>query len=375
MLHLMLPIGALSLDVPRQCSVLSRRRLLQLPPLAVAAWPLATAAVTTDPLFQRLRNRYILLRPGETTFEAAGIVDSNPINKQSTERGLTARGRQQVGSTVDALKQLGVSYPIVFYDNGARASQTADIVAAGLTVPRARMEPEFRWLEARGLGELDGAALPEVRPRVLALDSLDMDARPETSDDGTPADSVNDVFSRMRNTIGETPRHRPGGRAKKRRARTTPRPLNLVRVASPRPRPPADDDDAAAARRRRRAPSQTNAYASRRVATAKIENSYSGEDAVIVAGDGTVLSVFAAASCGADLREHARFELPPGDFFDLPQLTREYQEGTFRPRPIAPASAEGIAAGRAALQEFGQALFSETAAGSWVLGCQDPPCR
>ena len=50
---------------------------------------------------------------------------------------------------------------------------------------------------------------------------------------------------------------------------------------------------------------------------AKIENSYSGGDFVIVAGDATVLSVFAAAACKCELTEHAQFTLRPGEFFDV----------------------------------------------------------
>ena len=76
------------------------------------------------PLFGRLRNRYVLFRPGATAFEAAAIVDSNPINKGSYERGLTAKGKAQVLRSVDALKLL-VPSPTIFYDNGARATQTA----------------------------------------------------------------------------------------------------------------------------------------------------------------------------------------------------------------------------------------------------------
>ena len=47
---------------------------------------------------------------------------------------------------------------------------------------------------------------------------------------------------------------------------------------------------------------------------AAVESSYAGEDFIIVGGDWTVLSVFAAAACGVDLREHGRFELRPGEW-------------------------------------------------------------
>lgn len=134
---------------------LCRRALLRLMPLAAVPWrppaatasdaaataseaapaavPALTAVQTIDPLLDRLRNRYILLRPGETTFEAAGIVDSNPINKQSSERGLTERGRAQVRRSAAALLAAGVDSPIIFHDSGARASQTADEVAGMLS--------------------------------------------------------------------------------------------------------------------------------------------------------------------------------------------------------------------------------------------------
>ena len=271
-------------------------------PQASLAEPPPRLEAAVDPLFGRLRNRYILFRPGETIFEAADMVDSNPINKGVRERGLTNEGRQQVLRSVEALRNLGVDSPTIWYDNGARATQTADIIGRELSVPRARMEPEFRWLEARGLGALDGTPLREASVRVRALDALDIDNRPDETNDATPSDSVNDVFSRMRNTV------------------------------------------------------------------LKIENSYSGGDFVIVPGDYTVLSVFAAAACGVDLREHGRFELRPGEFYDLRELTRDVRAGRFEPMQQRVLTEREVAQGREAIREIGPKIFSETEAGSWVLG-------
>lgn len=231
------------------------------------------------------------------------MVDSNPINKGNTERGLTDRGREQVSQAVERLKKLGVNSPRVFYDNGVRASQTADIIARELEVPRRDVEPEFRWLEARGLGELDGTDLAKATATLRALDKVDIDNEPEPTDDGTPADSVNEVYSRLGNTI------------------------------------------------------------------AKIENTYGAGDFIIVGGDGDVLSILAAAACGVDLREHGRFALAPGDFWDLRELVREYRAGSFAgPEPTAvpawlPSEAEAKA-GREVLADIGSKLFSDTAAGS-----------
>ena len=160
---------------------LTRRLLLS----GLALWAPATAPLpassscapgscVTDPRFSRLRNRYILFRPGECVFEAADIVDSNPINKQSEERGLTSKGREQVRHSVKALK--------------------ARCAAAGLMIPRKDVEPEFRWLEARGLGALEGGSLQEACAILRKLDAEDIDNAAEPTDDGTPSDSVNEVF-------------------------------------------------------------------------------------------------------------------------------------------------------------------------------------
>lgn len=69
-----------------------------------------------------------------------------------------------------------------------------------------------------------------------------------------------------------------------------------------------------------------------------------------------------------DLREHARFELRPGDFFDLDQLVRNYRAGNFREAEQVVPSEDDLAKGQEALREIGPKIFADTAAGSWVLG-------
>lgn len=100
----------------------------------------------------------------------------------------------------------------------------------------------------------------------------------------------------------------------------------------------------------------------------KIENTYGGSDFVIIGGDATVLSVFAAAACSVDLREHGQFELPAGEYYDLRELVSECAAGSFRGREIPQLSAREVSDGRDVLRDIGPNLFSETAAGSWVLG-------
>ena len=226
-------------------------------------------------------------------------MDSNPINKGIAERGLTDRGRAG-GEVGPGAQGAQVSTPIVFYDNGIRL-RDGDIISSVLSVPH-KMEPEFRWLEARGLGALDGTNYRKTLERVRALDALDIDNTVEPSDDGTPSDSVNEVFGRMRNTIS------------------------------------------------------------------KIETTYGAGDTMIIGGDATVLSILAAAACNVDLREHARFWLPPGAFWDLREVQRDWRSGTFQEMALDEPSAEDVRRGQQALRDIGPRLFSETEAGSWVLG-------
>ena len=79
-------------------------------------------------------------------------------------------------------------------------------------------------------------------------------------------------------------------------------------------------------------------------------------------------SVLAAAACGVDLREHSRFELRPGEFYDLAELVRDVDSGRFQAAEPQWYSEEEILRGRAALRELGPRIFAETEAGSWVLG-------
>ena len=93
-----------------------------------------------------------------------------------------------------------------------------------------------------------------------------------------------------------------------------------------------------------------------------------GGDFIIVGGDAAVLSIFAAAACAVDLREHGRFELRPGAFYDLRELVQSWREGRFVAMEPETPSEEDVARGRAALRDLGPRVFSETEAGSWVLG-------
>ncbi|OMP10329.1 Histidine phosphatase superfamily, clade-1 [Corchorus olitorius] len=159
--------------------VASGRGLLQMPP-------------------PRLTNRYFLVRAGESEFESFGIINTNPVAKTSVDSGLSERGKKQTVRAALDLKTLEACerncwiWPSITQ----RAYQAAEIIAAVNGVSRSYIVPEYSFLDARGLGAYEGKKLEAVS-EVYESDSISSTIRPPPIDDGTPNESVSDVFVRV----------------------------------------------------------------------------------------------------------------------------------------------------------------------------------
>ncbi|KAG8378927.1 hypothetical protein BUALT_Bualt07G0035500 [Buddleja alternifolia] len=146
----------------------------------------------------RLSNRYYLVRAGESEYESLGIINTNPVAKTSVDNGLSERGKKQTVRAAFELKSMGAC------DNNCwiwpsitqRAYQAAEIIAAVNEVNRSHIVPEYSFLDARGLGAYEGKKLDSVS-EIYALDSLSPNTKPPPIDDGTPNESVQDVFVRV----------------------------------------------------------------------------------------------------------------------------------------------------------------------------------
>ncbi|GAV87206.1 His_Phos_1 domain-containing protein [Cephalotus follicularis] len=160
-------------------SIANARGLLQMPPL-------------------RLSNRYFLVRAGESEYESLGIINTNPVTKTSVDSGLSDRGKKQAVRAAYELKAMGAC------DDGCwiwpsitqRAYQAAEIIAAVSGISRSYIVPEYSFLDARGLGAYEGKNLESVS-EVYASDSISQRIKPPPTDDGTPNESVADVFVRV----------------------------------------------------------------------------------------------------------------------------------------------------------------------------------
>ncbi|KAL6845363.1 hypothetical protein ACP4OV_024858 [Aristida adscensionis] len=181
---------------------LRRRDLLLLP--AALALPLARPAAPASArgLFRmpppRLANRYFLVRAGESVYEGQGLLRTNPVAKTSVDSGLSPAGLRQAARAALELKRLGACEDDcwIWPSITQRAYQAAEIIAAANGINRSHIVPEYSFLDARGLGAFEGQSL-DALPEVYASDNISPDMKPPPISDGTPNESVADVFVRV----------------------------------------------------------------------------------------------------------------------------------------------------------------------------------
>ncbi|PXF48094.1 hypothetical protein BWQ96_02046 [Gracilariopsis chorda] len=188
-----------------KCSAsVSRRHFLSASVAATAAllMPSKSEAISglhIFPLKDSLTNAYFLMRACETNSDASKIVNSNPAYKLSLEQhSLTRKGVDQAIRVSEALQKEGLSSDAWLWPSVTISSfQTAEILASKLRIRREQIVPEYSFLDARGVGALNGGTTSEVRRIVIDNDRTDSDWRPRSGEDGTPNDSTNDVFVRV----------------------------------------------------------------------------------------------------------------------------------------------------------------------------------
>lgn len=146
----------------------------------------------------RLTNRYFLVRAGESEFESLGIINTNPVAKTSVDSGLSERGKKQTVKAAFELKEMGACEKgcWIWPSITQRAYQAAEIIASVNAISRSYIVPEYSFLDARGLGAYEGKSLESVSD-VYASDSVSSTTKPPPIDDGTPNESVADVFVRV----------------------------------------------------------------------------------------------------------------------------------------------------------------------------------
>lgn len=146
----------------------------------------------------RLSNRYFLVRAGESVYEGMDVLNTNPVAKTSVDSGLSPEGKRQATRAAVELQRLGACggscwiWPSITQ----RAYQAAEIIASVNGIDRSRIVPEYSFLDARGLGAFEGRSLDAVS-EVYASDRISPNIKPPPITDGTPNESVSDVYVRV----------------------------------------------------------------------------------------------------------------------------------------------------------------------------------
>ncbi|GJM93664.1 hypothetical protein PR202_ga10245 [Eleusine coracana subsp. coracana] len=199
-----LPTSAPSQRPPHCAFPSPRRRDLLVLPAAALALSLAPAPppAAARGLFrmppQRLANRYYLVRAGESMYEEQGVLHTNPVAKTSVDSGLSPAGLRQTARAALELQRIGACEDDcwIWPSITQRAYQAAEIIAAANGINRSHIVPEYSFLDARGLGAFEGKSL-DTLPELYASDSISPDLKPPPISDGTPNESVADVFVRV----------------------------------------------------------------------------------------------------------------------------------------------------------------------------------
>ena len=157
-----------------------------------------------------LRNSYTWVRAAEDEAEAAGVLATNPAFKMAVSNSLTERGLKQASDAAKKLKELGMANPRIWYCTGRSSTQTADILCDELGIPHDRMMPEYVMLDARGFGAHEGVQLKDLPTLHAQYDARSRYLKPIEGEDGSYAESVEDVFARVRSVLSNCETSRCG---------------------------------------------------------------------------------------------------------------------------------------------------------------------
>ncbi|KAH9315265.1 hypothetical protein KI387_023892, partial [Taxus chinensis] len=146
----------------------------------------------------KLTNRYYLVRSGESVYEKKGVINTNPVSKTSVDSGLSEEGEKQAVKAALELEAMGACRGScwIWPSITQRAYQSAEIIASINGVDRSRIVPEYSFLDARGLGVYEGRSLKDIN-EIYAADLISPNFKPPPFIDGTPNESVADVFVRL----------------------------------------------------------------------------------------------------------------------------------------------------------------------------------
>jgi broad specificity phosphatase PhoE len=188
---------------------LNRRIFLGSLPLIAIFQNTATASakgLVKFPCDYPLVNRYHLMRAGKSLLEEQGIWSTEPLFLANREDALAASGQEQVVLASQQLKSLATRPTVVKYSLAASCIDTVNIIGRELKMGRDQQVPEITFMDPRGIGKWDMLNRADSLPAVWAMDADEagpygLKARPPPNEDGTPNETLEDQFVRLRQVM------------------------------------------------------------------------------------------------------------------------------------------------------------------------------
>jgi hypothetical protein len=148
-----------------------------------------------------LKNIYHFLRAGPSELELQGIYSTNALFVTNRENAMHPSGEAIIDQALEVMRQQPPT--IAYHSLAANGMDTGDYIARQLQLGREKLLPEFTYLDQRGIGLWNDSDETIVKPAVWALDYLEagergMNGRPPPTVDGTPNETLNDQFVRLR---------------------------------------------------------------------------------------------------------------------------------------------------------------------------------
>lgn len=147
------------------------------------------------------------MRAGETVSLASEkVYRTNPVEKTSLR--LHSLTKSAVDKTLLAADTLSNDFDLgpttwIWASQATSAQETAHIIGASLRVRSEQIVPEFSFLDARGVGAMEGSPIVVTEKVLKEMDAKDINARMPPGEDGTPNESVEDVFVRVRQLLSK----------------------------------------------------------------------------------------------------------------------------------------------------------------------------
>lgn len=128
------------------------------------------AGLVQFPCDYDLRNTYHFMRAGESLLENQNLLSTNPLFMTNRDDALSPLGVEQVCTAMNEMMLNDINPSVVKYSLAAKSIDTANLVANEMQVGRNRLIPEYTFMDPRGVGAWNMHPLSATEEAIWAMD-------------------------------------------------------------------------------------------------------------------------------------------------------------------------------------------------------------